>query len=303
MHSTKKASKFERISHIFNSEQNYDWMNSHAANPTPIHLGGDTYRIFFSSRDANNRSHVAFLDYDINLRKIERVSDRPSLRPGPKGYFDDSGTSPGCIIIGDSGEYLLYYMGWNLMVTVPFLNTIGLAVGNDLETFEKYNGTAILDRNPLDPICLSYPWVLKDGDRWRMWYGSTDSWATEEFEMQHFFSHAYSEDGKRWQPTGHVSLPRAHNEYAFTRPCVLKDGDIFKMWFTVRGEQYVIGYAESVDGFEWSRGENALVGSGEGWDSDSVSYASVFDHDGSRYMLYAGNKYGKTGFGIAVLSR
>jgi hypothetical protein len=185
---------------------------------------------------------------------------------------------------------------------VPFLNTIGLAVGDSLDAFEKYNGTPIIDRNPLDPISVSYPWVIKEDDRWRMWYGSMDSWATEEFEMQHFFSHAYSNDGKNWHPTGRISMPRTHQEYAFTRPCVLKDGDIYKMWFTVRGKEYVIGYAESADGFEWRRGENALVGSGEGWDSDSASYASIFDHDGSRYMLYAGNKYGKTGFGIAVLS-
>jgi len=302
MYSIKTAGKFERLGHIFNSEQQYDWMYSHAANPTPVHLAGETYRIFFSCRDPNNRSHVAFLDYNMNLRKIERVCERPLLTPGPKGYFDDCGISPGCIVKDDLGKYWLYYMGWNLMVTVPFLNTIGLAIGDSLDAFEKYNGTPIIDRNPLDPISVSYPWVIKEDDRWRMWYGSMDSWATEEFEMQHFFSHAYSNDGKHWHPTGRISMPRTHQEYAFTRPCVLKDGDIYKMWFTVRGEEYVIGYAESADGFEWRRGENALVGSGEGWDSDSASYASVFDHDGSRYMLYAGNKYGKTGFGIAVLS-
>jgi hypothetical protein len=27
----------------------------------------------------------------------------------------------------------------------------------------------------------------------------------------------------------------------------------------------------------------------------------VFDHNGDRYMLYAGNTFGKTGFGLAVL--
>ena len=32
-----------------------------------------------------------------------------------------------------------------------------------------------------------------------------------------------------------------------------------------------------------------------------IEYPFVFDHDGSRYMLYNGNGYGKTGFGLAVL--
>jgi len=34
-----------------------------------------------------------------------------------------------------------------------------------------------------------------------------------------------------------------------------------------------------------------------------VEYPFVFDHKGGRYMLYNGNGYGRTGFGIAVLDR
>ena len=38
-----------------------------------------------------------------------------------------------------------------------------------------------------------------------------------------------------------------------------------------------------------------------GWDSEMVCYPHVFDHKGKRYMLYNGNGYGRTGFGLAVL--
>jgi len=34
-----------------------------------------------------------------------------------------------------------------------------------------------------------------------------------------------------------------------------------------------------------------------------ICYPYVFDHAGSRYMLYNGNGYGRTGFGIAILER
>ena len=37
------------------------------------------------------------------------------------------------------------------------------------------------------------------------------------------------------------------------------------------------------------------------WESDSITYPAVFDHGGQRYMLYNGNGYGRTGFGIAIL--
>ncbi len=37
------------------------------------------------------------------------------------------------------------------------------------------------------------------------------------------------------------------------------------------------------------------------WDSTERTYPCVFDYGNRRYMLYNGNGYGKTGFGIAVL--
>ena len=37
-----------------------------------------------------------------------------------------------------------------------------------------------------------------------------------------------------------------------------------------------------------------------GWDSEMIEYPFVFEHKNKRYMLYNGNHYGKTGFGIAV---
>jgi hypothetical protein len=46
---------------------------------------------------------------------------------------------------------------------------------------------------------------------------------------------------------------------------------------------------------------SGLAVSQSGWDSESVAYPFVFDHAGRRYMLYNGNGYGLTGFGIAEL--
>ncbi len=75
------------------------------------------------------------------------------------------------------------------------------------------------------------------------------------------------------------------------------------MWYAFRGERYRIGYAESADGRRWTRldGHAGIDVSASGWDSESIEYPHVFDHGGRRYMLYNGNGYGKTGFGLAVL--
>jgi hypothetical protein len=75
------------------------------------------------------------------------------------------------------------------------------------------------------------------------------------------------------------------------------------MWYSRRGPDYRLGYAESPDGDSWVRLDEAcdLAPSADGWDSVTVEYASVFDHGGARFMLYNGNGYGRTGFGVAVL--
>jgi hypothetical protein len=90
-------------------------------------------------------------------------------------------------------------------------------------------------------------------------------------------------------------------EYAFARPWVVKDAGLYRMWFAVRGDRYAIGYAESADGLTWERRDAAagLMPSAEGWDSEMVEYPCVFDHRGSRYLLYNGNDYGRTGLGLA----
>jgi hypothetical protein len=47
--------------------------------------------------------------------------------------------------------------------------------------------------------------------------------------------------------------------------------------------------------------EVSLEPSKKGWDAEMVEYPYVFDHQGTRYMLYNGNGYGKSGIGLAVL--
>ena len=64
-----------------------------------------------------------------------------------------------------------------------------------------------------------------------------------------------------------------------------------------------MGYAESFNGIDWTRNDKevGILPSSTGWDSEMVCYPSVFDHHNNRYMVYNGNGYGKTGFGLARL--
>ena len=300
---------WEKIGNIFTPDNNFYWMISHAANPfaEPIKYG--LYRIYFTCRDSKNRSHIGSVDIDFdNNFKIEAISDTPIIAPGEIGAFDDSGVAMG-YLIEINGEKMLYYLGWNLKVTVPWLNTIGLAVlNNTTNSFQKVSRAPLLDRSDEDPFSISYPSILKDKGIYKMWYGSNIKWGKDQSEMNHVIKYAESKDGIKWNRNYKVALGLVYeNEYALSKPFVLKENGVYKMWYSYRGRgiipTYRIGYAESNDGFEWCRKDDevGINVSKNSWDSDMISYPFIFDHRNHRFMLYNGNGYGKTGFGLAKL--
>ena len=118
--------------------------------------------------------------------------------------------------------------------------------------------------------------------------------------------HARSADGVVWSADGDALLaPNLPDEYALGRPSVVRDGDLYRMWYSIRSHSrpYRIGYAESADGLAWTRRDEevGIAKSAEGWDSEMICYPAVIDAGGRRLMFYNGNRHGATGFGVAVL--
>jgi hypothetical protein len=291
---------------IFCPEGDSDWMASHAALPFADWLIGSVYRIYFSSRDRENRSQTGYFEVDIrNPRHILYLHRQPILTLGELGAFDDSGAMLSWIV-NDRDKKYLYYVGWNLGVTVPFRNAIGLAISPDGgRTWEKYSPGPILDRSIQNPYLTASSCILKEGDVWNMWYISGIRWKLESGRPKHYYliKYAKSKDGIHWETPDIICIDfKTEDEYAISRPCVLKDQDRYRMWYSYRGESYRIGYAESRDGLHWERkDEEAGIDVSEtGWDSGMIEYPFVFDCQGQRYMLYNGNDYGRTGIGLAV---
>jgi hypothetical protein len=296
--------RWRKLGRVYCPDRVHPWMMSHAANPAVVQVDGDLHRIYFSTRDADNRSSVAWIEVDLRTPTVvQRVCGDPALPPGELGTFDDSGCSVGSLLI-EGGTWKLWYMGWNLGVTVPWRNAIGVAYSDDGLTFHRHSPAPVMDRSAEDPFTLSYPWVLPVNDGYRMWYGSHVSWQREHGDLDHMLKAARSVDGLSWRRDGRVVVPSdSGGPRAFSRPCVVKDPDIWRMWYSCRGPRYRIGYAESEDGERWVRAD-ASVGidvSPGSWDGEEIEYPCVFDHGGHRYMLYCGDGYGRTGFGIAVL--
>jgi len=294
---------------IFALPGSLEWMATHAAVPIAEKLDGDIYRIYCSVRDRQNRSQLAYFEIDItHPQKTIRLSKKPMLTYGELGAFDESGAMASWIV-NHNGRRYLYYIGWTLGVSVPFYNSIGLAISEDGgKTFSKWSKGPIICRDDKEPYFVGSLCVRIDNALWRMWYLSCVKWVMESGKPKHYYhiKYAESKDGIQWEKTGIVCIDfKSEDEYAISRPCVMMENDEYKMWYSHRGKSYRIGYAESKDGIHWER-KDEEVGidvSESGWDSEMVEYPFVFDHEGDRYMLYNGNGYGKTGIGLAVLEQ
>jgi hypothetical protein len=304
--------KWRKLGKIFDASGQFEWMQTHAAVPIVSDIRGDLITTLFSCRDRLGRSSLARLDFNIRSRDVVYVHPRPLLRCGDVGLFDDSGVMASCIVRRKHAVYL-YYIGWNLGVTVPFRNSIGIAESKDGgKSFDKMFNGPILDRTKLEPHFTASCCVLSEEEVFKMWYVSCTGWDTTNGKLSHRYhiKYAESEDGIHWSRDGVVAIDyKDQFEYAISVPRVIKEDGRYKMWFSSRADPYFCGYriryAESDDGKFWQRRDEEVIlpCSNEGWDSEMICYPYIFDHENKRYMLYNGNGFGQTGFGLAVLER
>lgn len=301
---------WKKLGLTFRPERDFGWARSHATTPTPVRLDSGDWRVFVSSRDGEQRSHVGW--FDINLDDPTRIlaaSDKPILAPGPMGNFDGNGIYvTGAVRLG-TGRLRLYTVGWNPGHRYPlFFAAIGCAESDDMgRTISRRSAAPILDRSEFDPAAVTGPWVLFDQQKFRMWYVSGLRW----FETGGFLKSVYhikyaeSDDGLEWRRRGVVAIDFASpDETNIARPCITKSEHGYEAWFSYdRGQRYRIGHGISKDGIRFDRDPSArpiIDVSDAGYENEMICHPAVVDHKGKRFMFYNGNQFGRDGVAIAV---
>lgn len=271
-------------------------------------IGNDSVEVFVTGRDNENVSRVGVVTARLvgEEFEIDGISENPVLDIGPPGTFDENGVSyPWLLSMGS--RTFMYYVGWVAGGRTRFQNYTGLAVSEDGgKTFSRFSNVPILDRTTDEPFGSGSCAVFEDPSvGFRMFYTSFDSWITAGTTTKPCYKvrEAVSDDGMLWRRTGRAVLDfEAPEEHIIGKPVVLMDTGMTHMWYSFRGESYRIGYATSADGLNFKRrdSEVGIDVSSDGWDSEMIEYAFVFDHQSNRYMIYNGNDFGRTGLGLAI---
>ena len=286
------------------------WSRTHAYLPTAEVLpGGKTIRVYYSGWDEHKRGRIGFADLDsTNPQHLLRQTSEPILELGEPGCFDDRGVIPSCVLTRGGQKYM-YYIGFQLTQTVPYMIFSGIARFIDNGTrLERLGRVPVLDRTDPEPFSRSAPFVLHDGSHFRMWYWNCLYWTVQggRAHYNNVIRHMASDDMHSWPQVGEDAIvPDFETEYAAGRPWVMRRNDGWHMWYSMRAHDkpYVIQYAYSEDGRSWHRNECGLdLGvSEEGFDDEMTCFASVVEAAGHTYMFYNGNNHGREGVACAVL--
>lgn len=280
--------------------------------PTPLRLSPEVLRIFVTTCDAGGIGRPAYIDVSVaDPLQMVGHSKAPLLDVGDPGSFDENGVLCCSVVHQDSSNLLMYYVGFELGTKIRYRLLTGLARSNDGgETFARVSATPILERSDQERLFRCGPFcILKDG-LFRLWYVAGSSWSNIDGKLLPNYDIRYAEsaDGMNWPRAGEVQIAvTGPDEHGFGRPWVIeKPNGGYRMFYSVRRKSfgaYRLGYAESADGRDWTRMDQAVnldVSPGN-FDSEAIMYAAPIQLEETVYLFYNGNDFGRDGIGVARL--
>jgi len=282
----------------------------------------NSVRVYFSTRERDGAgkflSHIAYVDFDKGFSQIQQVSEHTVISLGKLGCFDEHGIFPLNVLQKDD-QVFGYIGGWNRRVSVSVDGSIGVSISLDQGcSFQRLGDGPVLTCSMKEPFLIGDPFVKYFEGQFHMWYIFGTEWKSfskkGQPERTYKIGHAISDDAIKWirpEEGRQIIANVLGNDESQALPTVVKFGQRYHMYFCYREsfdfrrnsrKGYRLGYAYSDNLHNWVRDDLAagIAGTPGEWDSEMMCYPHLFEMDGQLYMMYNGNEFGRTGFGLAV---
>ena len=280
-----------------------EWCTSHLSLPFCIAKNASELRVYFSSRDSDERSHVGWVDVQFNSESSLKTNfgTSPLVSPGGPGTFDEHGVSGSFFEIVNN-SLRIWNFGWQRLSGKAWSNAIGLVEKSVYDTEPTVKNNLIVQSNEFENYGLAYPYLISQNSIRHLFYGAFDLYGVPSLNQPYSFVSKRAKIGKdlilsdRSRMIDHLS-----GNSAQSRPCIIRDGNGYRAWVSVKGEGYEIrsAYSEDLRNWKWSEERFGLRPSGMNGESHEVCYSHVVEIAGSRLMFFNGDGFGKTGIGIA----
>ena len=259
-----------------------EWDAVDLLNPSLVRYGG-RYLNLYSGFDGNTwHTGLAVSEDGERWSKKGRVLS-------PEGWEGDYIAANGAAVISNSEIFYWYQAGPKEAVQ------IGLARSQDGERWQKHPQPVIVQgpRGSWDETAVGDPYVISCGQWFYMFYLGQNRHDRQRLGL------ARSLDGIHWQKEHRNPLiaggaPGSFDTRGVGEPAVFRSGDKFYMLYVGRdqGERRQIGWAESANGVDWRKLENAprLAGNLD-WNRATVCDPEVMVIDDRLHVLFgAGDK-------------
>ena len=289
----------------------------YAKSPQAIEFS-DFVRVYFSDCKADGKKLISYVCYADFTKDFQQVLDVKTqiMEDGNLGCFDEHGIFPFSPL--HTGKRILAYTsGWSRRVSVSVDTGIGIAESFDQgRTFQRLGEGPVLTSSLDEPFLVIDGFVRQYNGLFHMWYIFGQKWKNYSEGMEpdrvYKIGHAVSKDGIEWEREGKAIVKDRIEDESQALPSVVYYNGLYHMFFCWRYSYdfrknpqrgYRLGYARSYDLKSWERADKELnfECSLEGWDNEMLCYPNVFVMNQKIYMLYNGNQFGKTGFGVAEL--
>jgi len=230
----------------------------------------------------------------------KRDSEGPVVSLGANGNFDDQHIHAP-VVAREGDEYRMWYVGSRGSV-IDRVFRMGLATSRDGVAFEKHAANPLLQfpskwQSVLTPtlLCDLSGVPLRENGKLRMWLSSTNFRGESKLHTLH---ETTSDDGLTWSEPSQPLLDHVYS------PTILKDGDVYRMWYTdVANDPWCFRHATSSDGRHWQVLPEPVMTVGQKWEQGRLFYPTVVKVDGVFLMWYGSywaQERSKTALGFAA---
>lgn len=279
------------------------WDSSEVLIPR-FYYDGSKYQMWYSGDNGTVEAGGGSIGYATSSDGVSWTKNaNPVLTPGMAGSWDSLLVYAGTVL-KNSSSYLMWYEGAQLKPDGYCCKFgIGLATSPDGLSWTRYAENPILTSESSSRPYVSYPWVLKIGGQFKMWY------ACGLYEPAYLTATCFasSSDGIHWSQntnpifkgTGAATDWDGGTVYSTN---IIYDGKTYGMWYSgcnSAGTKCQIGYATSPDGMTWTRASGNPIlapSSSGGWDSyDSVDNQGILQVGGSFMLYYSADQLNTNG--------
>jgi hypothetical protein len=258
-------------------------------------------KLILTARTKNNFSFL--LSLDVDLASMIGTASKPIISLGAKDSFDENGISYPCIFEFNNQKYL-FYTGWSLRTNNPFKNTLGYSRFGD--EINKIGPLSIIkDKGFITEIGSMDIFKFQNSNY--MFFTKFDEW--DGHNPRYSIRVAKSEGISTWILDRSFNLNKINELSSMvSRPSIVRYQSQYLIFFCYREKNldYKIGLAQSSNFFSWKLISKDVFKNLdlESWCKEGQAYPHAIYNSEQNvfYLFFAGNSYGKDGFGLLNLS-